>query len=260
MQQTTLFLNLADDPTIERIITPRIALTAAEYYAYQCEKHVTPFNCCCCTVVDRCCAVGFGYFNWYVVVCRCLAWCIGRSWRSKRKATFSILTVVQVPGRRGYPGYMYTDLATIYERAGIQPIGISTKLNYCLLHCLFIPFLPRSCCWSQWLDYTNSDFDHAQWRHYASDSRSHWIHYWRTSKPRTRCVALTVFASFRFMLIVNCTIVKSIRQSTCFRRCLVWWKARLAKAWPGLTTFQCPINFVRIDFVVKCVCWCHVLL
>ena len=40
MQSTTLFLNMADDPTIERIITPRIALTTAEYYAYQCEKHV----------------------------------------------------------------------------------------------------------------------------------------------------------------------------------------------------------------------------
>ena len=40
MERVTLFLNLANDPTIERIITPRLALTTAEYYAYQCEKHV----------------------------------------------------------------------------------------------------------------------------------------------------------------------------------------------------------------------------
>jgi len=86
MQSTTLFLNLADDPTIERIITPRLALTAAEYYAYQCEKHVLVI------LTDM-----SSYANAL------------RGVSAARE---------EVPGRRGYPGYMYTDLATIYERAG----------------------------------------------------------------------------------------------------------------------------------------------
>ena len=86
MQSTTLFLNLADDPTIERIITPRIALTAAEYYAYQCEKHVLVILTDMSSYADAL-----------------------RGVSAARE---------EVPGRRGYPGYMYTDLATIYERAG----------------------------------------------------------------------------------------------------------------------------------------------
>jgi len=86
MQTTTLFLNLADDPTIERIITPRIALTAAEYLAYQCEKHVLVILTDMSSYADAL-----------------------RGVSAARE---------EVPGRRGYPGYMYTDLATIYERAG----------------------------------------------------------------------------------------------------------------------------------------------
>ena len=82
----TLFLNLANDPTIERIITPRLALTTAEYFAYQCEKHVLVI------LTDM---------SSYAEALREVS--------AARE---------EVPGRRGFPGYMYTDLATIYERAG----------------------------------------------------------------------------------------------------------------------------------------------
>lgn len=81
-----MFLNLANDPAIERIITPRIALTAAEYLAYEQDMHVL--------------AILTDMTNY----CEAL-----REISSARN---------EVPGRRGYPGYMYTDLATIYERAG----------------------------------------------------------------------------------------------------------------------------------------------
>ncbi|CAA6672467.1 unnamed protein product [Spirodela intermedia] len=84
MERVTLFLNLANDPTIERIITPRIALTTAEYLAYECGKHVLVI------LTDM-----SSYADAFVSAAR-----------------------EEVPGRRGYPGYMYTDLATIYERAG----------------------------------------------------------------------------------------------------------------------------------------------
>ena len=86
MERTTLFLNLANDPTIERIITPRLALTTAEYYAYQLEKHVL------------------------VIMTDMSAYCDALREVSAARE--------EVPGRRGYPGYMYTDLSTIYERAG----------------------------------------------------------------------------------------------------------------------------------------------
>jgi len=77
---------LANDPTIERIITPRLALTTAEYYAYSCEKHVLVILTDMSSYADAL-----------------------REVSAARE---------EVPGRRGYPGYMYTDLATIYERAG----------------------------------------------------------------------------------------------------------------------------------------------
>ncbi|KAL3685813.1 hypothetical protein R1sor_003835 [Riccia sorocarpa] len=86
MERVTLFLNLANDPTIERIITPRIALTTAEYYAYTCGKHVLVILTDMSSYADAL-----------------------REVSAARE---------EVPGRRGYPGYMYTDLATIYERAG----------------------------------------------------------------------------------------------------------------------------------------------
>ncbi|XVE63984.1 hypothetical protein DITRI_Ditri07aG0064400 [Diplodiscus trichospermus] len=86
MERVTLFLNLANDPTIERIITPRIALTTAEYLAYECGKHVLVILTDMSSYADALCEVS-----------------------AARE---------EVPGRRGYPGYMYTDLATIYEHAG----------------------------------------------------------------------------------------------------------------------------------------------
>jgi V-type H+-transporting ATPase subunit B len=86
MERVTLFLNLANDPTIERIITPRLALTTAEYYAYQLEKHVL------------------------TIMTDLSAYCDALREVSAARE--------EVPGRRGYPGYMYTDLSTLYERAG----------------------------------------------------------------------------------------------------------------------------------------------
>lgn len=86
LERTTLFLNLANDPTIERIITPRLALTTAEYLAYQTERHVLTILTDMSSYADAL-----------------------REVSAARE---------EVPGRRGYPGYMYTDLSTIYERAG----------------------------------------------------------------------------------------------------------------------------------------------
>ena len=82
----TMFVNLADDPAIERILTPRLALTAAEYFAIKHGNHVLVI------LTDM--------TNY------------AESLREISAAR------EEVPGRRGYPGYMYTDLATIYERAG----------------------------------------------------------------------------------------------------------------------------------------------
>ncbi|BFU19085.1 V-type ATPase, B subunit, putative [Entamoeba histolytica HM-1:IMSS-B] len=86
MERVTLFLNLANHPTIERIVTPRLALTTAEYFAYTCDMHVLVILTDMSSYADAL-----------------------REVSAARE---------EVPGRRGYPGYMYTDLASIYERAG----------------------------------------------------------------------------------------------------------------------------------------------
>ena len=86
MERVALFMNLANDPTIERIITPRLALTTAEYLAYERELHVLVIMTDMSSYADAL-----------------------REISAARE---------EVPGRRGYPGYMYTDLSTIYERAG----------------------------------------------------------------------------------------------------------------------------------------------
>jgi V/A-type H+-transporting ATPase subunit B len=86
LERTTMFLNLADDPTIERIILPRMALTCAEYLAFDLGMQVLVI------LTDM---------TNYAEALREIA--------AARE---------EVPGRRGYPGYMYTDLAMIYERAG----------------------------------------------------------------------------------------------------------------------------------------------
>lgn len=86
IDRTVLFINLANDPAIERISTPRMALTAAEYLAFEKGMHVLVI------ITD--------ITNYAEAL---------REVSAARK---------EVPGRRGYPGYLYTDLATIYERAG----------------------------------------------------------------------------------------------------------------------------------------------
>ena len=86
LKRAVVFMNLADDPAIERIITPRLALTTAEYLAYELGMNVL--------------AILTDMTNY----CEAL-----RQIGAARE---------EVPGRRGYPGYMYTDLATLYERAG----------------------------------------------------------------------------------------------------------------------------------------------
>jgi V/A-type H+-transporting ATPase subunit B len=84
--RSVLFINLANNPVIERIATPRMALTAAEYLAFDLEMHVLVIMTDITNYADAL-----------------------REVSAARK---------EVPGRRGYPGYMYTDLASLYERAG----------------------------------------------------------------------------------------------------------------------------------------------
>ncbi len=86
IERATLFINLASDPPIERNATPRMAMTAAEYLAFDLQMHVLVI------LTDM---------TYYAEALREIS--------AARK---------EVPGRRGYPGYLYTDLATIYERAG----------------------------------------------------------------------------------------------------------------------------------------------
>ena len=86
IEHTVLFTNLASDPAIERIATPRMALTCAEYLAYECGMHVLVILTDITNYAEALREVG-----------------------AARK---------EIPGRRGYPGYLYTDLASMYERAG----------------------------------------------------------------------------------------------------------------------------------------------
>src|SRR5438552_818841 len=86
LRRAVLFLNLADDPAVERLITPRMALTAAEYLAYEVGMHILVIMTDMTNYAEALRQIG-----------------------AARE---------EVPGRRGYPGYTYTDLATMYERAG----------------------------------------------------------------------------------------------------------------------------------------------
>ncbi len=86
LERVVFFMNLADDPTVERLLTPKVALTVAEYLAFEKDMQVL------------------------VVLSDMTNYC---------EALREVSTArEEVPGRRGYPGYMYTDLSTIYERAG----------------------------------------------------------------------------------------------------------------------------------------------
>jgi len=86
IKRSVLYINTADDPVVERIATPRLALTTAEYLAFEKDMHVLVILT---DITNYCEAL--------------------REVSAARK---------EVPGRRGYPGYLYTDLATLYERAG----------------------------------------------------------------------------------------------------------------------------------------------
>ena len=86
LERSVVFMNLADDPAVERTVTPRLALTTAEYLAFEKDYHVLVILT---DITNYCEAL--------------------RQIGAARE---------EVPGRRGYPGYMYTDLATLYERAG----------------------------------------------------------------------------------------------------------------------------------------------
>ncbi len=88
IDRSVMFINLANDPAVERIATPKMALTAAEYLAFENDMHVLVILTDITNYADSL-----------------------REVSAARK---------EVPGRRGYPGYMYTDLATLYERAGRQ--------------------------------------------------------------------------------------------------------------------------------------------
>lgn len=110
MNRVVMFLNLADDPVMERLITPRCALTAAEYLAFECDMHVL------------------------VIMTDITSYCEAlREISSARE---------EVPSRKGYPGYLYSDLANLYERAGmlkgskgsITQIAILTMPNDDITH------------------------------------------------------------------------------------------------------------------------------
>jgi V/A-type H+-transporting ATPase subunit B len=87
MDRVVMFLNLSNDPIIERILTPKCALTAAEYLAFEHDMHIL------------------------VVMTDITAYCEALREFSSSKG--------EIPGRKGYPGYLYSDLASLYERAGI---------------------------------------------------------------------------------------------------------------------------------------------
>ena len=86
LSRAVMYINLANDPAVERIATPRMAITAAEYLAFELDMHVLVIITDITNYADAL-----------------------REVSAARK---------EVPGRRGYPGYLYTDLATMYERAG----------------------------------------------------------------------------------------------------------------------------------------------
>lgn len=87
MERVVMFINLSNDPIIERILTPRCALTVAEYLAYEHDMHILVINT---DITSYCEAL--------------------REFSSSKG---------EIPGRKGYPGYLYSDLASLYERAGI---------------------------------------------------------------------------------------------------------------------------------------------
>lgn len=98
LEKVVMFLNVANDPIIERILTPRCALTAAEYLAYECNMHIL------------------------VIMTDMTSYCEALREFSASKG--------EIPGRKGYPGYLYSDLASLFERAGIieNKLGSVTQI------------------------------------------------------------------------------------------------------------------------------------
>ncbi len=88
LSRVTMFLNLSSDPIVERILTPRCALTAAEYLAFEQGMHIL------------------------VVMTDMTSYAEALREFSSSKG--------EIPGRKGYPGYLYSDLASLYERAGVM--------------------------------------------------------------------------------------------------------------------------------------------
>ena len=119
IKNVAMFLNLADDPPVERIITPRAGLTLAEYLAFEQESHVL------------------------VIMTDMTNYC-----EALREVSAAM---EEVPSRKGYPGYMYSDLASIYERAGESP----AKRQH----------------------YTDAHIDYAKRRHHPSHPRLNRLHH-----------------------------------------------------------------------------------
>ena len=99
LSRVTMFLNLSNDPIVERILTPRCALTVAEYLAYEKDMHIL------------------------VILTDMSSYAEALREFSSSKG--------EIPGRKGYPGYLYSDLSAIYERAGVveeQRFGYSNSI------------------------------------------------------------------------------------------------------------------------------------
>jgi len=109
--RTALFLNLSSDPSMERILTPRLALTTAEFLAYERDMHVL------------------------VIITDMTNYCEAlREIAAARE---------EVPGRRGYPGYMYTDLSSLYERAGKRLVSFHCAVFFYVKGPIYV-----NCIWN----------------------------------------------------------------------------------------------------------------
>ena len=139
--------------SIERIITPRLALTTAEYYAYQLEKHVL------------------------VILTDLSSYCDALREVSAARE--------EVPGRRGYPGYMYTDLSTIYERAG-RVEGRNGSITQ--IPILTMPNDGKEILLLIWHNALSQRLTHIFARYHSSNSRSYWLYYRRADLHRSAIV------------------------------------------------------------------------
>lgn len=184
MERVVLFLNLANDPTIERIITPRLALTTAEYLAYEKELHVLVIMTDMSAYADSL-----------------------REVSAARE---------EVPGRRSYPGYLYTDLSTIYERAGRVHGKNGSITQIPILSMPVILFLFRTMI-----------------------------------SPILFLIWLATSQKDKYSSIDNFTTSKFILQSTFFLPSLVWWRKLLRKTEKTMhqwaTSFMLTMQLLKIQ-------------